>query len=173
MVDKISPLHRSWLMGKVRSKNTKPELIARSLLQQLGYRFTVNGPKNKKLPGKPDIVLPRYRTVVFVHGCFWHRCRKCKRATTPKTNLDYWLPKFERNVQRDRQNAQDLERLGWQVITLWECQLENVDKTTSKIINLLPRKHSLRYPEAIEDAALVAETKSQYARQPLRRNNQE
>ena len=113
MPDKISKLHRSWVMSRVGSRNTKPELIARSLLHNLGYRFTVNGPHNKKLPGKPDIVLPKYRTVVFVHGCFWHRHPNCKIATTPKSNQDYWLPKFRKNVERDRRNQTALQKAGF------------------------------------------------------------
>ena len=84
MADKFSKLHRSWLMSRVAGKNTKPELIARSLLHQLGYRFTVNGPKNKKLPGKPDIALPKYKMAIFVHGCFWHRHANCKSASGGK-----------------------------------------------------------------------------------------
>ena len=84
MADVFTPEKRSWLMSRIRGKNTKPELVVRSLLHRLGYRFTVNGPRNRELPGKPDIVLPRFRTVIFVHGCFWHRHKNCRLASTPK-----------------------------------------------------------------------------------------
>ncbi|MBU0676720.1 MAG: very short patch repair endonuclease [Verrucomicrobia bacterium] len=94
MVDHLTPEKRSWNMSRIRGKNTKPELIVRSLLHRMGYRFTVNGPLNKKLPGKPDIVLPKYRTVIFVHGCFWHRHRGCKGSTTPSTRREFWKEKL-------------------------------------------------------------------------------
>ena len=162
--DKISKLHRSWVMSRVRGKNTKPELIARSLLHQLGYRFTVNGPKNKRLPGKPDIVLPKYKTVIFVHGCFWHRHRNCKHATTPKSNQEYWNSKFKRNVERDRANQKALKELGWQCIVIWECELKDVEKTIAKIVAKLPRTVTFSLPEELDDLALVAETKATYGK---------
>lgn len=162
MPDKISKLHRSWVMSRVGSRNTKPELIARSLLHNLGYRFTVNGPRNKKLPGKPDIVLPKYRTVVFVHGCFWHRHPNCKIATTPKSNQDYWLPKFSKNVERDRRNQKALQEEGWNVVVIWECELKDLEAVASRLINELPRETKYELPEEIENHRLVAEQKSAY-----------
>jgi DNA mismatch endonuclease, patch repair protein len=164
MADKLSKLHRSWLMSRVPGKNTKPERIARSLLHQLGYRFTVNGPKNKKLPGKPDIVLPKYKTALFIHGCFWHRHAGCKSASTPQTNTEYWLPKFERNVARDRDNQRDLKALGWQVIVIWECELKNLDTVTAQLIAALPRETSYTLPEELDDLALVAESRERYGK---------
>lgn len=164
MTDKISKLHRSWVMSRVRGKNTRPERAARSLLHFLGYRFTVNGPKNKDLPGKPDIVLPRFRTVIFVHGCFWHRHKSCKRATTPKSNQDYWLPKFERNVQRDNDNQRALKKAGWKVIVVWECELKNPEAITARFIRELPRAAPYALPDEMEDQALVAETRIQYGK---------
>lgn len=122
-------------MGRIRSKNTKPELLVRSLLHHLGYRFTVNGPKNRELPGRPDIVLPKYRTVVFVHGCFWHRHENCKFAYTPKSRLQFWNDKFKANIERDRKNVADLETLGWQISVIWECDL-----TTKEKLNLVTEK---------------------------------
>jgi DNA mismatch endonuclease (patch repair protein) len=162
MPDKISKLHRSWVMSRIPSKHTKPELVARSLLHHLGFRFTVNGPKNRQLPGKPDIVLPKQRAVVFVHGCFWHRHPNCKTATTPKTNKDYWLKKFARNVERDRQNIQALEDRGWQVVVIWECELKDLDTVASNLISRMPRSSKYDLPEELNDLALVAEQRSQY-----------
>ena len=162
MPDNISKLHRSWVMSRVRSRNTKPELIARSLLHNLGYRFTVNGPSNRKLPGKPDIVLPKYRTVVFVHGCFWHRHPNCKIATTPKSNQDYWLPKFRKNVERDRQNQMALKKAGWNVLVIWECELKDLDTVAARLINELPRDIKYELPEEIESHQLVADQQSRY-----------
>ena len=123
MVDTLTPERRSWNMSQIRSKDTKPELIVRSMLHRYGYRFTVNGPRNKKLPGKPDIVLPKYRTVIFVHGCFWHRHKGCKYAYTPKSRADFWRNKFDSNVARDRKSHMFLRKLQWKVVVVWECQL--------------------------------------------------
>ena len=162
MADKLSKRHRSWLMSRVPGKNTKPERIARSVLHQLGYRFTVNGPKNKGLPGKPDIVLPKYRTAVFVHGCFWHRHKACPHATTPKTNQEYWIPKFERNVERDRENEAALLALGWTPLVIWECELKTLDTVAARLIAALPREGADALPEDLDDDALVAESQAQY-----------
>lgn len=164
MPDKISKLHRSWVMSRVGSRNTKPELIARSLLHNLGYRFTVNGPRNKKLPGKPDIVLPKYRTVVFVHGCFWHRHRNCKTATTPKSNQDHWLPKFRKNVERNRQNQKTLQKAGWNVLVIWECELKDLDAVAARLINKMPREIKYELPEEMESHQLVAEQAGKFGR---------
>lgn len=112
-------------MSRVRSGNTKQECVVRSLLHRAGYRFTVNGPLNRTLPGKPDIVLPKYRTVIFVHGCFWHQHPGCPAARIPKssaTGVD-WEAKLEKNVNRDRRNARQLRKLGWRVLTVWECRI--------------------------------------------------
>ena len=111
---------RSAVMARIRGRDTKPELIVRSLLHRAGLRFSL---RRKDLPGKPDIVLPKYGAVVFVHGCFWHRHKGCKVATTPKTRTDFWLAKFAANVARDKRNQRDLKQAGWKVIVLWECQV--------------------------------------------------
>ncbi len=121
MTDNVSKSHRSWNMAQIGSRNTKPELIVRSVIHRLGYRFTVNGPWNRDLPGRPDIVLPRMETIVFVHGCFWHR-HGCKDTSTPKTRTDWWMKKFDGNVARDRRNNRALRRDDWSVIVVWECQ---------------------------------------------------
>lgn len=126
MADFLSPKERSDRMSRIRSKDTSPELALRKALHALGLRFRVH---DKSLPGKPDIVLPRFRTVVHVHGCFWHRHAGCNVATTPKSNTAYWQEKFDLNVQRDHRNAAALEALGWKVVTAWECELGSQRKT--------------------------------------------
>ena len=110
-------------MSCVRGQDTKPELLVRTLLHGLGYRFTVNGPRNRNLPGKPDIVLPRHRTCVFVHGCFWHGHLDCKYARIPKTRPAWWRAKIERNRTRDARNLAELENRGWNAIVVWTCRL--------------------------------------------------
>jgi DNA mismatch endonuclease (patch repair protein) len=111
---------RSEVMGRIRGKDTKPELLVRSLLHRPGVRYSL---RHKDLPGRPDIVLPRYRAVVLVHGCFWHRHPGCKFATTPKTRTAFWQAKFKGNVARDRHNVRELDRLGWKVMVVWECEV--------------------------------------------------
>lgn len=112
-------------MSRIRSSNTLPELALRKALHSLGFRFRLH---RKDLPGKPDIVLPRYKALVFVHGCFWHRHAGCKVATTPKSNTQFWLEKFERNVARDSRSRKSLEALGWNVMVVWECELGSARK---------------------------------------------
>lgn len=133
-MDMFSVEKRSWIMGRVHSKDTKPEIKVRSLLHRLGYRFRIH---RNDLPGKPDIVLSKYMTAVFVHGCFWHRHPRCKRASTPSTNMSYWLPKFERTVARDRKNQRLLRRMGWKVAIVWECQINNPEKLIRRLARLL------------------------------------
>ncbi|MEM7455835.1 MAG: DNA mismatch endonuclease Vsr [Planctomycetota bacterium] len=133
MVDSLSKSHRSWNMSRIKGRDTGPELIVRSVIHRLGYRFTVNGPWNKQLPGRPDIVLPRLEMIVFVHGCFWHR-HGCKDTSTPKTRTEWWQNKFDANVARDKRNVRALRRDGWSVITVWECQ------TTHRKLPVLARR---------------------------------
>jgi len=127
MADNVTESQRSYNMSRIRSKNTKPELIVRSMLHRLGYRFTVNGPKNKKLPGKPDIVLPKYNTVIFVHGCFWHAHENCKDFRLPMTRKEWWKTKLEGNVARDAKQQSELIACGWKVIVIWSCELKNAE----------------------------------------------
>lgn len=128
MVDSISIKHRSWNMSRIKSADTKPELVVRSLLHRMGYRFRLNGKISKKiqpkglLPGKPDLVLAGHKTVIFVHGCFWHRHKGCKDATMPKTRTEWWKKKLDGNVTRDKRNISDLRKMGWKVIIIWECE---------------------------------------------------
>lgn len=121
MVDHISPKHRSWNMRQIKSEDTSIEVQARKWLFAKGFRFRKN---DRRYPGKPDIVLPKYKTVVFINGCFWHHHKGCKYATTPKTKTEYWVNKFKRNVENDKRHEQQLSQAGWNVITIWECQLK-------------------------------------------------
>ena len=120
MADQITKEHRSWNMSRIRDRDTKPEILVRSLLHRMGYRFRLH---RTDLPGRPDIVLPKHKTVVFVHGCFWHRHRNCRLAYTPKTRTEFWDTKFTRNVERDLEVRRELRKLGWNVIVVWECEL--------------------------------------------------
>jgi len=107
-------------MSRIRAKDTKPELTVRSLLHRLGYRYRLH---DRKLPGCPDLVLPRWNCVVFVHGCFWHRHSRCRYAYVPKSRKAFWMAKFAANVSRDKQTLRRLRRLGWKPIVVWECEL--------------------------------------------------
>jgi DNA mismatch endonuclease (patch repair protein) len=129
-MDRLTPERRSWNMAQIKGTDTKPEILVRSMLHRAGYRFRKNV---HTLPGKPDIVLPKYKTVIFVHGCFWHRHKGCKQATTPKSNLEFWQKKFERNVSNDRKHARALKKLGWNVVTVWSCQLKKPDRLMNRL----------------------------------------
>jgi DNA mismatch endonuclease (patch repair protein) len=133
-VDRLSPKQRSDNMSRIGSKDTEPELAVRSTLHKLGYRFRLH---RRDLPGTPDIVLPKHRTVIFVHGCFWHRHRNCRLSYTPKSNLAFWQQKFGANVARDHRVRQHLRRLGWRVRVLWECQTTAPDVLAAKLRAML------------------------------------
>lgn len=120
-MDSLTPERRSWNMSRIRDRNTKPEIRVRSLLHAMGYRFRLHP---GHLPGKPDIVLPRYRTVIFVHGCFWHRHPGCRFAYTPKSRAEFWSQKFEANVERFAVVERQLKAQGWSVHVIWECETE-------------------------------------------------
>lgn len=135
-MDTFSPEERSRIMRRVRGKDTAPELRVRGTLHRMGYRFRLH---RRDLPGNPDIVLPKHRTVVFVHGCFWHRHPGCKAASTPAARQEYWLPKFERTVKRDRAARRKLAALGWRVIVIWECQTKDRAKLARKLALRLKR----------------------------------
>ncbi len=124
MVDKITKEHRSWNMSRIRSKDTRPEKAVRSLLHSMGYRFRLHA---KDLPGEPDIVLPKYKTIIFVHGCYWHRHQGCKKAYMPKSNVPFYEEKFRQNVERHVEVSKQLEVLGWNVSIVWECETKNVE----------------------------------------------
>ncbi len=129
-MDTISKEARSMNMAAIRAKDTLPEMKVRSLIHSLGYRYRLH---RKDLPGKPDIVLRKYKTVIFVHGCFWHHHKNCKRANWPKSNQEYWIPKIKRNVERDKKHTKELKKLGWKVITIWECETKNTEGIVKKI----------------------------------------
>lgn len=123
-------------MSRIRCRDTGPERAVRSLLHRLGYRFRLHG---RKLPGKPDVVLPRHRTVVLVHGCFWHRHARCGFAYTPKTRPRFWQAKFDANVARDRRVILELRRQGWRVVVVWECELRNMERLALRLTKLLKK----------------------------------
>jgi len=133
-VDPLTPEQRSKCMSRIRGRNTKPELVVRSLVHALGYRFRLH---RRDLPGTPDLVLPRLRKIIFVHGCFWHQHAGCKLATLPKSRQEFWLPKLKANGNRDRRNERALRKLGWGVMTVWECQLRDAKRLTGRIRRFL------------------------------------
>ena len=133
MADKVSEEKRSWIMSRVKGRDTSPERLVRSLLHRMGYRFRLH---RKDLQGKPDIVLPRYKKVIFVNGCFWHQHPDCPQGRRqPKSNLDYWERKLEATVRRDQLNQALLRESGWEVLVVWECEL----KDQNSLVELLTR----------------------------------
>lgn len=134
-MDIWSKKKRSQVMSKIRSKNTRPEKVLRSALFRLGYRYRIHA---KQLPGKPDLVLPKYHTVIFVHGCFWHQHKDCREGRVPSTNSEFWKDKLNRNSERDAANIKHLKKLKWQVLTIWECEIERqLEKTIKRVISHL------------------------------------
>ena len=123
-MDTLTKERRSWLMSHVKSKDTTPELLVRSLLHRNGFRFRLHV---KTLPGTPDIVLPKYKTIIDVRGCYWHRHQNCHLATTPSSNVAFWNMKFQKNIIRDKKNDALLYAAGWNVIILWQCQINDID----------------------------------------------
>ena len=132
-MDHLSKEKRSWNMSRIRSKNTKPEILVRSQLHRSGYRFRLHV---KDLPGKPDIVLPKYKSVIFVNGCFWHRHRGCKYAYKPKSKVKFWNRKFTQNIKRQEEVTKQLRKLKWNVLVIWECEVNN-EKTFKKVLRKL------------------------------------
>jgi len=136
MADKLDRKSRSWNMSQIRSKDTKPELLVRKFLFANGFRYRLY---DKKLPGKPDIVLPKYATVIFVNGCFWHGHKNCNYFTIPKTRTKWWTEKILRNQTRDKSSIRLLKKSGWKVITIWECKLkkDKAEKSLEKLLTVL------------------------------------
>lgn len=128
MPDVLTPEQRHLNMSRNRGKDTKPELLVRRYLHRRGLRFRLH---LKDLPGKPDVVLPKYKTVVFVHGCFWHRHSGCRYTTTPSTRPEFWANKFARNVTNDERQQAELTAAGWKVLTIWECELKSAVRENS------------------------------------------
>lgn len=133
-MDTISREHRSWNMSRIRGRDTKPEKMVRSLLYRMGCRFRLHC---RDLPGRPDVVLAKHKTVIFVHGCFWHRHAGCPLAYTPKSRPAFWSRKFAGNVRRDRKVETELRKLGWRVVVVWECQTRRPEGLESRIRRLL------------------------------------
>jgi DNA mismatch endonuclease, patch repair protein len=138
--DLLTKERRSWNMSRIRGRDTIPEKVVRSILHRLGFRFRLHG---KTLPGRPDIVLPKYRTVIFVHGCFWHRHKGCVNCTTPTNRREWWVAKLEGNAARDEVHRKALRKLGWRPIVIWECETEKSqagEKLTRRLVKSLSRK---------------------------------
>lgn len=133
-MDKLSVSARSANMSKIRAKDTKPEMLVRKLIHAMGFRYRLHV---ADLPGKPDIVLPRHKCIIEVHGCFWHQHAGCKEAHIPKSRMDYWQPKLERNVRRGRKNHKVLRELGFRILTIWECQTRFPLKLEARIRKFL------------------------------------
>jgi DNA mismatch endonuclease (patch repair protein) len=134
MVDTVTKERRSQIMRNVRSKNTRPEMVVRKLIHSMGFRFRLH---RTDLPGKPDIVFPRFRSVIFVHGCFWHRHKGCASTRTPKTRVKFWESKFKSNELRDQIAKHLLGQLNWRVMTIWECEIANTQKLVKQIYKFL------------------------------------
>lgn len=133
-MDIVSPEKRSRMMAGIKGKNTKPELAVRKLVHGMGFRYRLH---RKDLPGSPDLVFPRLKKVIFVHGCFWHRHPGCRFAYTPKSNAQFWLNKLEGNTRRDAQAVTALETLGWQILIVWECEVFDLPALTWKVSSFL------------------------------------
>lgn len=134
-MDTIDKNKRSQLMAKVKQRNTEPEIIVRQYLFSKGFRYRINV---KTLPGSPDIVLPKYKIVIFVHGCFWHG-HSCHAGHLPSSNIDYWKAKIEANRERDNRKVNDLKTLGWKVITIWQCEIKTLKKREERFSILIPQ----------------------------------
>ncbi len=134
-MDSLNPQERSERMGRVRAKDTKPEMVVRRLVHSLGYRYRLH---SRVLPGHPDLVFPARRKVIFVHGCFWHRHGDdCPLTRTPKSRLEFWLPKFDQNAARDRANQAKLDVLGWSHLVVWECELRDQNLLRARLKDFL------------------------------------
>jgi DNA mismatch endonuclease (patch repair protein) len=133
-MDSLTVEARSRLMANVKGKDTKPEMVVRRLLHSLGYRYRLHV---KKLPATPDLVFAGRRKVIFVHGCFWHRHEGCSKATFPKSRQEFWGEKFRRNTERDRQAVSALEKAGWKVLIVWQCQLTNQESLATSLVDFL------------------------------------
>ncbi|MDQ2805588.1 MAG: very short patch repair endonuclease [Chloroflexota bacterium] len=134
MPEKLSPQQRSALMSRVKQRDTAPELVVRRLLHRMGYRFRLH---RKDLPGKPDIVLPRHRKIILVHGCLWHGHEGCRRGARPVRNAEFWNAKIDRNIARDTKVQAELQALGWGVLTVWQCETRDLSTLEAQLRNFL------------------------------------
>ena len=164
----MTPEQRFKCMSHNRANNTGPELLLRHALWHRGFRYRLN---DKRLPGRPDIVLPKYRTAIFVHGCFWHGHKDCKNYTVPKTNTDFWVAKVARNQERDQEVWRKLEAKGWNVIIVWECQLKkaNLDETVKRVTSEIVQ-NGLAYQAVQKERKRVRE---EYQRERRARRDKE
>lgn len=133
MADIFTKQERSRIMSKITGKETKPEILVRKYLFAQGFRFRKNA---KELPGKPDIVLPKYKAIIFVHGCFWHGHKGCNKSALPSTNTKFWKEKISKTVERDKMKENELEKIGWNVLTVWQCGLVNMIEREDSLSNL-------------------------------------
>lgn len=138
MTDVFTPEKRSRIMARVKGSNTRPEKLVRSVIHRMGFRFRLH---RRDLPGCPDIVLSKYRKVIFVHGCFWHGHEGCPRSSRPSSNQSFWEKKLSGNMRRDEQNLQDLERLGWKTLVIWTCETKDLER-----LNAILRRFLLEQP---------------------------
>lgn len=134
MADIYSKSKRSSIMSKISGKETKPEVLVRKYLFSKGFRYRKN---DKRFPGKPDVVLPKYKTIIFVHGCFWHNHKGCKASKLPESNRDFWGKKIGDNIKRDRKNRNELKNLGWKVIVAWQCEIKVKTKREKRLCRLV------------------------------------
>lgn len=163
MADVKTPEQRSRNMAAIKGKDTKPEMIVRKYLFSRGMRFRV---QVRKLPGNPDIVLPKYKTVIFVNGCFWHGHEDCKYFRLPKSNVEFWKEKIGRNIERDRESMQALLDLGWKIIRVWECELRNKanrEDTLNKIYKSITSPNGSSYSFEETDIPMAAEPEADYS----------
>ena len=144
MTDILTSSERSALMSRIRGVDTKPEMFVRRTLHAMGYRFRTHV---RELPGCPDLVLPKHRLVVFVHGCFWHQHGGCRYAYKPKSRIEFWTDKFARNVARDRRNEEALRDLGWRILVIWECETKDEEHVKQSLAKYIHRDNSDLSPE--------------------------
>jgi DNA mismatch endonuclease (patch repair protein) len=136
VADVFSAQKRSQIMSRIRGYDTKPELIVRSIVHRMGYRFRLH---LEDLPGNPDIVLPRHNKVIFIHGCFWHGHRGCQRSKRPATNVVFWQEKLDKNIQRDKRQQKELRKLGWKYLVIWQCEMNRPNRIRKKIKRFLDK----------------------------------
>lgn len=134
MADVFSKVKRSWVMSRVKGRDTKPEILVRSFVHRMGFRFRVH---RRGLPGNPDIVLPQHNKVIFVHGCFWHGHKRCLRSKRPTTNEQFWNKKLNGNIERDKRLRRRLHRMGWDVLVVWQCEIRKPERLLRKLERFL------------------------------------
>jgi len=134
MTDVFSKEKRSWIMARIKGRDTKPEMLVRSLIHRMGFRFQTH---KRDLPGNPDIVLPRHGKAIFVHGCFWHGHSSCRRSKRPTTNKAFWSKKLDENIRRDKRFRRELHRMGWKTLVVWQCEIRHPKKLLRKLDGFL------------------------------------